>query len=93
MTVHQPRQASQVDGKCDKVLLDAIVEGALDRAPIGVGGLGQTLPRPAKLRYLAPQSVDNVLQLLARASVGHRPTFPLNTPTAPRREGRITLSL
>ncbi len=75
MTVHQPGQASQIDGERDKVLLNAIVEGALDRAPIGVRGLDETLPRPTKLRYLTLQSVDNVLQLVARANVRHRPTF------------------
>jgi hypothetical protein len=42
--VHQPGQASQIDGKCDEVLLNAIVEGALDRATIGVRGLDQTFP-------------------------------------------------
>ena len=61
MTVHQPGQASQIHGECDEVLLNAIMEGALDRAPIGVRGLDQTLPRPTKLRYLTLQSVDNVL--------------------------------
>jgi len=58
------------------VLLNSIVEGALDRAPIGVRCHDQTLPRPTKLRYLALQSVDNLPKLLARASVRHRSTFP-----------------
>jgi hypothetical protein len=96
MIVHEPGQASQIDGERDKVLLYAIVERALDRAPIGVRGLDQALPRPMKLGHFALQSVDSLTELLARASVRHRPTFPgrsaVNAPTLPRRDGRITLS-
>jgi len=62
----------QVDGERDKVLLDAIVEGTLDRAAVGIRSFDQTSARSSKLRYLTLQSVDNVLQLLARASVRHR---------------------
>jgi hypothetical protein len=64
----------QVDGERDKVLLNAIVEGTLDRAAVGIGSFDQTPARSSKLRYLTLQSVDNVLQLLARASVRHRLT-------------------
>jgi hypothetical protein len=74
ITVNQPGQASQVDGESDEVLLNAIMEGALERPPIRGRGLDQALARPTKLGYLALQSVDIVLQLLARASVRHRPT-------------------
>jgi hypothetical protein len=76
MIVHEPGQASQIDGERDKVLLNAIVDRALDRAPIGVRGLDQAFPRPMKLGYFALQSIDNLTKLLARARVRHRPTFP-----------------
>src|SRR5207244_4183065 len=87
LTVHQPGQTSQLDGESDKVLLDAIVESAFDRAPIGVRGLDQTLPRPTKLRYFSLQSVDNILELLARASVRHRHDRALATTTSGPRHG------
>ena len=74
ITVHQPGQVSQIDGDCDEVLLHAIMDGAFDRAPIGVRGFGQSPPRPTKLRYFTLQSVDTLIQPFARASVRHRPT-------------------
>jgi hypothetical protein len=39
------------------------VESPLDLAPIGVCGVGQTPSRGTELRYLIPQSVDNLLPL------------------------------
>jgi hypothetical protein len=64
----------QVDGERDKVLLNAIVEGTLDRAAVGIRSFDQTATRSSELRHLTLQSVDNVLQQLARASFRHRPT-------------------
>lgn len=57
----------------------------LHEAGAGGRGLDQTLPRPTKLRHLAVQSIDVVLQLLASASLRHRPTFPVNTDRATSR--------
>jgi hypothetical protein len=57
------------------MLLNAIVEGALDGAPVGVRGLDQTPSRPTKVLYLTLQSVDGVLRPLAKARARHRPAF------------------
>jgi hypothetical protein len=37
----EPGEASQIDGQRDEVLLDPIVDGALDGTPIGVAGLDE----------------------------------------------------
>lgn len=73
--VDQPRESLEIDRKGNQVLLDAIVEGTLDRASIGVGGLGKTLARLPQFRNLDLQGVDLAL-VLARASIRHGPTIP-----------------
>ncbi len=69
IVVDQPGQASHIDRQRDEVLLNAIVEGALDRAPVCVRGLDEPLPRQTDLRYFGPQSIDFVLQRLGRTIV------------------------
>ena len=76
------------------MLLHAIVEGALDRSPIGVGSLGQPRPRRSKLCYLTLQLVNKLTESLVRADIRHSLTSPACTspvkaPIAQRRRGRI----
>ena len=65
---------SQIDEVSDKVLLDAIMQDALDCSSVGVSGLGHTPPRRAKLRDLSLKSIDNLRQPLGRATFRHTHT-------------------
>ena len=73
ITLDETGQALEVDREGDEVLLYTVVEVAFDRAAIGVAGFGQTPSRPTEGCYLILESVDNLLQVLAPASVRHRP--------------------
>jgi hypothetical protein len=61
-------------------LLDAIVDGALDRTPVGIGCGGQTPPRCAKLGDLPLQPVDSLTGALAGACVRQSSPHPGESP-------------
>ena len=86
ITVHEPGQVSEIDGESDEILLDAIMQGPLDRSSVGVGGIGHAPSRRAKLRYLSLKSIDNLRQLLTRASSRHSHLFPGVAGRCPTRQ-------
>ena len=62
--VDQPAGMLQVDRERDQALLGAVVQLALDAAPVGIGSEHEPLPRGSQLVDLGAQAVAQLLQCL-----------------------------
>ena len=54
----------KVDGERDQVLLNALVQGTFDPAPVRIGGKDEALPRCAELRDFVSKPVERLGQCL-----------------------------
>ena len=63
-----------------------LVEIPFDGPAVCVAGLDQAPSRPTQMGYLDLKSIDDLLRLLARASVRHRPPLPRVVAQCPDRK-------